>query len=148
MSLAEVRAALAGIVTGTTGLSRVRGLPASFRHEPETGRRDEPGDARRFYFTLDGMAGAGRYTPGGVGNRRRDTLRLVVIYPADTDDATIEDVISDDYDRLSARLLDSALWTGTPIVDVVVAEPFLPAEINGDSGALALSITLTVEHFR
>lgn len=148
MSLAEVRAALAGIVAGTTGLTTVRGLPASFLHEPEAGRRDEPGDARRFYFTLDTMAGTGRYTPGGVGNRRRDTLRLVVIYPADADDATIEDAISADYDAISARLLDSALWTGTPIVDVVVTEPFLPAEINGDGGALALSITLTVEHIR
>jgi hypothetical protein len=148
MSLTSVRSALAGIVAGTPGLSRVRGLPASFKHEPEAGARDEPGDARRFYFALDAMAGAGRYTPGGVGNRRRDTLRLVVIYPADNDDAAIEDAISDDYDAISARLLDSALWAGTPIVDVVVTEPFLPAEINGDSGALALSITLTVEHTR
>jgi hypothetical protein len=149
MTLVAVRKALTSIVRGTTGLTTARGLPASFAAAPETGDRDRPGDARRFYFVVDAMAGRGPYTPGAVSNRRVDTMRLVVSYPADVEDAALEDAISADYDALTARLLDSALWASTPIVDVTAYGPaLLPAAIEADGRGVTLTITLTVEHIR
>lgn len=149
MTLAAVRKALSGIVRGTTGLSTSRGLPPTFSPAHETGDRDRPGDARRFYFVVDAMAGRGPYTPGAVSNRRVDTMRLVVSYPADVDDAALEDAISSDYDKLTARLLDSALWADTPIVDITAYGPaILPAAIESDGSGVTLTLTMTVEHIR
>lgn len=148
MSLAAVRKALADIVVKTKGLTTARGLSPSFAYTPQAGDRDKPADNRRFYFALDAMTGLGPYSPGATSNRRVDTVRLVVVYPDDLEDAVIEDAISADYDALTARLLDTALWGNTPIVDVVAGPAFLPAGIVRDAAGITLTITLTVEHMR
>lgn len=150
MTLAKVRKQLAAIVTGTPVSSTVRRLGRTFQHVPQSSDLDKPADGRRFYFALDSMVGVGPYTPGGVGNRRVDTLRLVVVYPDDVEDAVIEDAVSGDYDALSARLLDSALWDhdSSTIVDVVAVDALLPAALTTDDAGLTLTITLAVEHFR
>ena len=149
MSLKTVRAALANILEKTQGLSTARGLARTFRHDDTVGDRDKPGDARRFYFVCDSMSVRGPYTPGGAFSRRLDTLRLVVTYADDTEDAAIEDLVSGDYDAIASRLLDSALWADTTIVDVVIAgDSFLPATIDHAAGVLTMTLTLTVEHTR
>ena len=148
MSLAAVRKTLADIVEGTPVPTTARGLARAFRHTPQAGERDAPADSRRFFFVLDAMTGRGPYTPGALSNRRIDTLRLVVTYPDDVEDAALDDAVSADYDALTARLLDSARWANTTIVDVVADPPFLPGVIARDSTGVSLTITLTVEHTR
>lgn len=150
MTLAEVRKQLASIVSKTPVSSTVRGLAKTFAHVPQSSDGDKPLDGRRFYFAIDAMAGAGPYTPGATSNRRIDSIRLVVVYPDDVEDAVLEDAISGDYDALSARLLDTALWDhdASTIIDVVVADAILPATIETDDAGVTLTITLAVEHFR
>ena len=149
MSLAAVRKALARIVIETPVPSTARGLARSFTHATESGDRDKPADGRRFYFIVDSMAARGPYTPGGPHNRRVDAMRLVITYPDDVADSVIEDAVSADYDAIAGRLLNSALWAGTPVVDVVVfGDTLLPATLTRDDGGLSLTIALTVEHTR
>lgn len=151
MTTRRVRATLARILIGATPDTTERGLASRFRHRPEAGADDEPTQGRDFYIAWDDASTRGPYTPLGSSNRRWDTVRIVVVYPDDYDDAKIEDVMADDYDRISARLLDPALWEQpvSTIINVVRDDgELIPARFTRAPGRRLVTITLRVEHTR
>jgi|GEM_PF-3672886 len=151
MSLRKLRARIAAIVEGTAVVTRERGMAPRFRHDPACGADDAPADSRRFYMTASTIASGGPFTPRGLSNRRTDTIDLVVVYPLDLEDGLLEEIVSSDYDAITARLLDTALWdTSTSTIVSLTGDNtrMIPATITRDDRACTLTMTLTVEHQR
>jgi len=153
MSLRKVRARIVEIMAGTPAgaLKTERGVGPRFVHMPQTGDRDAPGRARGFFLALDESATLGPYTPLGSSNERVDRLRLEVVYPDDVEDAVIEDLMSDDYDVISSRILDDGLWNrpvSTILAVTIDGERLLPARYTRQRGQRRMTIPLIVEHTR
>jgi hypothetical protein len=153
MSLRKVRARIVEIMAGTPAgaLKTERGVGPRFVHMPQTGDKDAPGRARGFFLALDESATLGPYTPLGSSNQRVDRLRLEVIYPDDVEDAAIEDLMSDDYDVISSRILDDGLWNrpvSTILAVTIDGERLMPARYTRRRGERRMTIPLIVEHTR
>lgn len=151
MSLAAVRLRLAAIIIGANPVGTPRGMSASFHHVTEAGDRDLPPRARAFFIASDEFSTMGPYTPLGSSNERKDRLRIEITYPDDLEDAEIDNAMSNDYDAISARLLNDALWNrpdSTIISLTVDGDRFIPARILRARGQRRMSIPLTVEHTR
>lgn len=151
MSLRKLRQRVAAIIEGTAVVTRERGMAPRFKHDPACGSGDKPADSRRFFMTASDIASRGPFTPRGRSNRRIDTLSVVVVYQADLEDGLLEEIVSADYDAISARLLDTALWESSTSTIVSLTEGddrMIPATISRDDNAVTMTMTLTVEHQR
>jgi hypothetical protein len=164
MTLSNVRSRLVSICTGTVPVAAL-GLPSSFTHEPSAGDLVPLTAARGFFIAVDSMAVQGPQVRDGGGNRRIDNLRIAVRYPVNANIASLEDAIADDYDALSRRVLDSALWvtdtsTIVSISGPVSRPPWREALRREDEDVIAkslilrsasvtmLTVNLLVEHTR
>ena len=151
MSLRKLRARIASIIEGTAVVTRERGMAPRFKHDPASGSGDKPADSRRFFIAASDIASRGPFTPRGASNRRLDTINVVVVYQPDLEDGLLEEIVSSDYDAISARLLDTALWETTTSTIISLTEDderMIPATITRDDNAVTLTMTLTVEHQR
>jgi hypothetical protein len=151
LALRRVRQQVARIIEGTAPAIRERGLAPRFRLSTESSESAAPVDSRRFYFASEAFGSIGPWQQAGHGDRRRDTMRIVVCYRDDFEDGVLEEIMSADYDAISVALLTSAHWD-TPTSGLLSigdgAPVLLPATLRRRRGGRDLAITVPIEYRR
>ena len=152
MSLRRAKDRIAAIVEATPVTTRERGMARSFAYSKDSSTSDYPAGNRRFFIQSDDFATRGPFTPLARSNRRKDVLRLVLCYRQEREDGLLDEILSADYDAISARLLDDSLWSSSTSTIIEVTLPgdrLLSAQIETpDDGLVTMTIPLYVEHQR
>jgi hypothetical protein len=148
MTWSTARAQIITMIEGVGGLSQPGDYGPRFEHDPELLGVDGPGRARRF-----GLRAVRAVThPMATGTTSRRAIMdcdLVVDYPKESDDSTLDAVIWSDYEAIRERaLLDESTW-GRPsstimtfVLDGMAIDGDTEDITGGDGKVIARRLTI------